>query len=86
MPNHYIENIRSLTKKIFVTEEPLKLTNSKNASLYYLIFTSPKETGLRVATQAIKKFQKEANNVKPKKDKNRMDSGNMESDNRLFEN
>lgn len=81
--NHYIENIRSLTKKIFVTEKPLKLTNSKNASLYYLIFTSPKEAGLKVATQAIKKFQKEANDV-PKKYKNRMDSSNMEPDNGLF--
>jgi len=48
----YIQQLKSIWK--FVTEEPLKLLNSKNVPIYHLIFASNNKTALKIASQIIK--------------------------------
>ncbi|MFA7421654.1 MAG: three-Cys-motif partner protein TcmP [Melioribacteraceae bacterium] len=52
----YIERLRKIWG--FVSEEPLKLFNTKNVPIYHFVFASNNKTALKIAKQIIKKKNK----------------------------
>lgn len=51
----YVERLKTIFKQ--VTEEPLKLLNSKNVSIYHFVFASNNEAAVKIASQIIGKTQ-----------------------------
>jgi len=52
----YIERLKRIWK--FVSDEPLKLYNSKNVPIYHFVFASNNQTALKIARQIIEKKNK----------------------------
>jgi three-Cys-motif partner protein len=52
----YIEKLKSIWK--YVSDEPLKLYNSKNVPIYHFVFASNNQTALKIAKQIIEKKNK----------------------------
>jgi len=52
----YIQKLKNIFK--FVTNEPLKLLNTKNVPIYHFVFASNNETAFKIASQIIEKKQK----------------------------
>jgi three-Cys-motif partner protein len=52
----YVEKLKRIFK--FVTDEPLRLFNSKNVPIYHFVFASNNETAYKIANQIIEKKQK----------------------------
>lgn len=52
----YIEKLKHIFK--YVSEEPLKLFNTRNAPIYHFVFVSNNETAYKIAKQIIEKKRK----------------------------
>lgn len=52
----YIEKLKSIWK--YVSDEPLKLYNTKNVPIYHFVFASNNQTALKIAKQIIEKKNK----------------------------